>query len=258
MTELVIREVHDTGVGVLRLQNPPMNALSIALLNELRDRAVELREDPAVRAVVILGGDKAFAAGADISNFGGPTEGAAVAAAFRGAFDVIANLPQPVIAGIRKYALGGGCELALTADLRIASEDAVFGQPEILLGIIPGAGGTQRLARLIGVGRAKEMVFTGRQVKAEEALAIGLANRVVPPEDLESSALAFAAELAKGATEALRRAKHCIDAGLDVPLSDGLDQEAAEFIDVFRTEDAAIGLESFRTKGPGKAGFIGR
>lgn len=258
MTELVTCEVHDNGVGVLRLNSPPMNALSIAVLNTLRDQAQSLRDDRSVRAVVVFGGEKAFAAGADISNFGGPQEGAAVARAFREAFDVLGSMPKPVIAGVRRYALGGGCELALTADLRVAAEDAVFGQPEILLGIIPGAGGTQRLARLIGVGRAKEMIFTARQVKADEALAIGLVNRVVPAAELETETLAWAAELAAGASDGLRRAKHCIDEGFDLPLSEGLDVEEGEFVDVFGTEDAAIGLESFRAHGPGKATFVGR
>ncbi|MGB2757439.1 MAG: enoyl-CoA hydratase-related protein [Acidimicrobiia bacterium] len=251
-------DVQADGIGVLRLNNPPMNALSTDLLNALCDRATELTADTNVRAVVILGGERAFAAGADIANFGGAQEGAIVARAFRAAFDAIAALPQPVIAGVRRFALGGGCELALAADLRVAAEDAVFGQPEILLGIIPGAGGTQRLARLVGVGRAKELIYTGRTVKAEEALAIGLVNRVVANDVLETETLAWAAQLAAGATDAIRRAKRCIEGGWDASLSDGLDLEEGEFIDVFTTEDAAIGLESFRTNGPGKATFVGR
>ncbi len=258
MTELVRTEILESGVAILRLHNPPMNALSNELLDELAAAATRVGSDPATKVVVLFGGEKAFAAGADISNFGSVAQGEAVAKAFRGACDAIAGIPRVVIAGVRRYALGGGCEIALTADIRIAADDVRFGQPEILLGVIPGAGGTQRLPRLIGVGRAKELVMTGRQVDAEEALRIGLVNRVVPADSLESATLEFAETLARGAVEAMGRAKHCIDKGLDGSLEDGLDLEGEYFANVFATEDAAIGIESFRTNGPGKANFVGR
>jgi enoyl-CoA hydratase/carnithine racemase len=254
MSDLVLTESHDNGVVVLRLHNPPMNALSRALLAELRDTARTIGADPNLKA----GGEKAFAAGADISEFGGPEEAKGIAQSFRDAFDAITAIPRPVIAAVRGYALGGGCELAIACDLRVAGEHARFGQPEILLGIIPGAGGTQRLARLVGPARAKELVWSGRQVRAEEAHAIGLVDRVVAPGEEEHAALHWASELAKGAVVAMGLAKRVIDAGLGVPLADGLDMERDAFVDVFATEDASIGVQSFLTDGPGKAKFLGR
>ena len=163
-----------------------------------------------------------------------------------------------MIAAINGFALGGGLELAMSCDLRIASEKARVGQPEILLGIIPGAGGTQRLTRLVGPAKAKELVWSGRQVRADEALAIGLVDRVVPAEELEDAALAWAAELAKGAVVAMGLAKQAIDEGLDGSLAAGLDAEATAFVEVFGTEDARTGVASFLEHGPGKATFQGR
>ena len=163
-----------------------------------------------------------------------------------------------MIAAVRGFALGGGMELALACDLRIAADTARFGQPEILLGIIPGAGGTQRLPRLIGPARAKELIFSGRQVKAPEALAIGLVDRVVPADELESAALEWATELGSGAVAAMGLAKRAIDEGLDGSLDRGLDLEAEAFVDVFGTDDAQTGVASFLEHGPGKARFVGR
>src|SRR6188474_1972334 len=183
MGELVLVERRDDGVAVITLNNPKVNALSGALLRELRAAAGELTADPP-GAVVITGGERIFAAGADISEFGGQDEAGPITAAFHGTLDAIAALPRFVIASVSGYALGGGCELALACDYRIAGPRAVFGQPEILLGIIPGGGGTQRLARLVGPSRAKELCITGRQVKADEALRIGLADEVVPNDEL--------------------------------------------------------------------------
>ncbi|MGZ4797854.1 MAG: enoyl-CoA hydratase/isomerase family protein, partial [Acidimicrobiia bacterium] len=178
--------------------------------------------------------------------------------AFRRAFDGIAAIPRPVIAGIRGFALGGGMELALACDLRVAADTARLGQPEILLGIIPGAGGTQRLPRLVGPARAKELIWSGRQVKAAEALAIGLVDRVVPADEVEATALAWATELAGGAVAAMGLAKRAIDEGLDGSLARGLDLEAHAFVEVFGTEDARTGVASFLEHGPGKATFAGR
>ncbi len=171
MGELVLLERRDDGVAVVTLNNPKVNALSQAVLAELRAVADELAADPP-GAVVITGGERIFAAGADISEFGGPSEGRAIGEGFHHALDAVAAIPRFVIAAVSGYALGGGCELALACDYRIVSERAVFGQPEILLGIIPGGGGTQRLPRAVGASRAKELMITGRQVKADEALAI--------------------------------------------------------------------------------------
>ena len=256
--DLVLTETHDDGIVVLRLNNGTMNPLSRAVLERLRDVALGVGADPAVKAVVVAGGDKAFAAGADISEFGDEEAARVIARAFREAFDAVAAIPRPVIAAIRGYALGGGLELACACDLRVAGETARLGQPEILLGIIPGAGGTQRLARLVGPARAKEMVWSGRQVRAEEALSIGLVDRVVTPGEEEHAALHWAAELAKGAVVAMGLAKAAIDGGLGRPLADGLDLERDAFVQVFGTDDARTGIASFLAEGPGKAKFSGR
>jgi enoyl-CoA hydratase len=258
MADLVLTDSNDDGVVTLRLNNPPMNALSRAVLGALRDAAGAVASDASVKAVVVAGGEKAFAAGADISEFGGQDEARAIAQSFREAFDAVASIPRPVIAAVGGYALGGGCELACACDFRVVGETARLGQPEILLGIIPGAGGTQRLARLIGPSRAKDLIFSGRQVRADEALAMGLADRVVAPAEVEHAALHWASELGKGAVAAMGRAKRVIDGGLGVPLDQGLDMERDAFVDVFSTEDSRTGVQSFILNGPGKAKFSGR
>jgi enoyl-CoA hydratase/carnithine racemase len=255
---LLLVETGGDGVATLRLNRPPMNALSQALLGEIADAADALAGDDAVKAVVVLGGEKAFAAGADITEFGDGEAARRIGKAFRAAYDGIAAIPRPVIAAVNGFALGGGLELALSCDLRIAGDRARLGQPEILLGIIPGAGGTQRLPRLVGPARAKEMIWSGRQVGAEEALAIGLVDRVVPAAELEAQALAWAAELASGAVVAMGLAKQAIDDGLSGSLARGNDVEAALFVEVFATDDAKVGVASFLEHGPGKANFSGR
>jgi enoyl-CoA hydratase/carnithine racemase len=255
---LVLVERHDDGVALVRLNRPPLNPLSFALLGSLADHAVALEADPTVKAVVVAGSEKALAAGADITEFGGPDDARRIGAQFRAAFDALAKIPRPVIAAVRGFALGGGLELALACDLRVAADSARLGQPEILLGIIPGAGGTQRLPRLVGPARAKELVWSGRQVRADEALAIGLVDRVVPAEAVEATALEWAASFASGAVVAMGLAKRAIDRGLDRALATGLDHEAQAFVDVFATEDAEVGVRSFLEHGPGKATFSGR
>jgi enoyl-CoA hydratase/carnithine racemase len=258
MPENVRTERRADGVAVLRIDRPPLNALSRAVLDELESAARELGGDPEVKAVVVLGGAKAFAAGADISEFGGQTEARDVGKHFRAAFDALGAIPRPVIAAINGVALGGGLELALACDLRIAADSARVGQPEILLGIIPGAGATQRLPRLVGPARAKELIWSGRQVKVDEALAMGLVDRVVPADELEDAALAWAGSFASGAVAAIGLAKRVIDAGLDHPLEYGLQLESEAFVEVFGTEDATTGVRSFLEHGPGKAKFVGR
>ena len=255
---LVLLERRDDGVAVLRLNRPPLNPLSRALLAQLTTLATGLAGDPSVKAVVLVGSDRALAAGADIDEFGGDEEARVVAAGFRAAGDALGAIPRPVIAAIAGYALGGGLEIALACDLRIIADNARLGQPEILLGIIPGGGGTQRLARLVGPARAKELTWSGRQVRAEEALAIGLADRVVAADELEAAALDWAAAFASGAVVAMGLAKRAIDDGLDQPLGAGLDLEADCFADAFATEDATTGIASFKEHGPGKATFRGR
>jgi len=209
------------------------------------------------RAVVITGGDRLFAAGADISEFSGPSEAKTIGAAFHAALNAVAALPCFTIAAVSGFALGGGCELSMACDYRIASTKAVFGQPEILLGIIPGGGGTQRLPRLVGASRAKEIMVTGRQVKAEEALAIGLANEVVEPDALMTRALELAGTIASGATVATRLIKQAVDQGMETDLASGLALELELFEEVFHSTDSQIGVASFLEHGPGKATFTG-
>jgi enoyl-CoA hydratase len=256
-TPLVHVDRRDDGVALVTLDNPKVNALSRELLRQLEAAAGGLAADPP-GAVVVTGGDRIFAAGADIAEFGGPEEARAVGGGFMRALDAVAAIPRCVIAAISGFALGGGCELALACDLRIASERAKLGQPEILLGIIPGGGGTQRLARLVGPAKAKDIVLTGRQVAADEALRIGLVDEVVPSDELHPRALALAAELARGAVVAQEFAKRAIDRGLEGPLDTGLALEQDLFAEVFGTEDARIGVASFLEHGPGKATFVGR
>jgi enoyl-CoA hydratase/carnithine racemase len=256
--ESVRVEKRADGVAALRIDRPPMNALSRALLDEIESAARHLDGDDEVKAVVVLGGAKAFAAGADISELGSQAEAREMGKRFRAAFDRIAEIPRPVIAAINGVALGGGLELALACDLRIAADNARVGQPEILLGIIPGAGATQRLPRLVGPAQAKELIWSGRQVKADEALAMGIVDRVVPAGALEEAALEWAASFASGAVVAMGVAKVVIDAGLDGSVANGLDLEAEAFVEVFGTEDAATGVRSFLEHGPGKAKFAGR
>jgi len=249
------------GVALLRLDRPKMNALSTALLSQLADEVEALAADPP-RAVVVWGGPRIFAAGADVTEFTVPDTGrpaparaAEVGRAFRRALDGLAGLPVPSIAAVNGYALGGGCELALACDLRVAGDDARFGQPEILLGIIPGGGGTQRLPRLVGPSRAKDLILTGRQVRADEALSMGLVDRVVPAEGVEGAARELAGALASGPSAANALAKRAIDEGLKGALAAGLDLEQELFAESFGTPDAAVGVPSFLENGPGRARF---
>jgi enoyl-CoA hydratase len=257
MTDVFVTlERRPDNVALIRLDRPKANALSGAVLGQLQAVATELQDDPP-GAVVLWGGRRIFAAGADIVEL--PESGAdAVGANFAGALGALAALPRITIAAVNGYALGGGLELALACDLRVCGENARFGLPEVLLGVIPGGGGTQRLPRLIGASRAKELIFTGRQIRAEEALAIGLVNRVVAPDFVLESALAWAAELAGGPLVAHGLAKAAVDRGLDGTLADGLAIEREAFAAAARTEDAARGIASFAEHGPGKATFVGR
>lgn len=257
MSELVLVERRDDGVAVVTLNNPKVNALSQALLRDLAAAASALTDDPP-GAVVVTGGERIFAAGADISEFGGPVEARAITEGFHDALDAVAAIPRFVIAAVSGYALGGGCELALACDYRIASERAVFGQPEVLLGIIPGGGGTQRLPRLVGPSRAKELMVSGRQVKADEALRIGLADEVVAADELLPRALTLAAQLAAGAVQAQALIKRALDEGLQTDLGAGLRLERGLFELVFHTDDSRVGVQAFLEHGPGHAEFSGR
>ena len=248
------------GVGTIRLDRPKMNALNEQVQEEIRAAAHEAAARDDVKAVVVYGGDRVFAAGADVKEMNDMsyTDMIKRSEGLQSAFTAVAKIPKPVVAAITGYALGGGCELALCADVRFAAEDAVLGQPEILLGIIPGAGGTQRLTRLVGPSRAKDLIFTGRFVKAEEALAIGLVDRVVAPDAVYQEAVEWAMQFAGAATYALRAAKESIDRGLEVDLESGLGIERQQFAALFATEDRTIGMQSFVDSGPGKAQFVGR
>ncbi len=259
MSEFVRLEVAE-GVGTIRLDRPKMNALNTQVQEEIRAAAHEASDRDDVKAVVVYGGEKVFAAGADIKEMAemSYTDMVRRSGKLQSAFTAVAKIPKPVVAAVTGYALGGGCELALCADVRFAADNAVLGQPEILLGVIPGAGGTQRLTRLVGPSKAKDIVFSGRFVPAEEALAIGLVDRVLPADHVYDEAVAWARQFAGAATYALRAAKECIDRGLEVDLDTGLELERQQFAALFATEDRTIGMESFVENGPGKAEFVGR
>ncbi|MCW2858393.1 MAG: enoyl-CoA hydratase [Actinoallomurus sp.] len=259
MGEFVQLEVQDA-VATIRLDRPKMNAINAGLRTELAEAAREADADPAVRAVILYGGERVFAAGADIKEMAEMSyaDMAEHCRALQGALNTVAAIGAPVVAAITGYALGGGLELALCADFRVAGESAKVGQPEIQLGVIPGAGGTQRLPRLIGPSRAKDLIFTGRHVNADEALAIGLVDKVVPDDTVYDAAREMAARYAKGPAVALRAAKEAVDAGLEVDLATGLEIERLHFAGLFATEDQKIGMRSFVEEGPGRAKFTGR
>jgi enoyl-CoA hydratase len=249
----------DGGIATLRLQRPPMNALNVEIQEALRAAAEEVSERRDVAAVVIYGGEKVFAAGADIKEMEhmSYTDMVARSRRLQSAFTAIARIPKPTVAAVTGYALGGGCELAMTCDFRVAGKNAKLGQPEILLGVIPGAGGTQRLTRLVGPAKAKDLVFSGRFVSADEALAIGLVDEVVEPEDVYAAARARVERYVGGPAFALRAAKEAIDRGLEVDLDTGLEIESMQFASLFATKDREIGMRSFVENGPGKAVFEG-
>jgi len=258
--ELVKVEIQD-GVATMSLNRPPLNPLNSELFLQIGKCADELSMDDEVRAIVLTGGDKHFAAGADIKEMveAGPVEITKFINVGQASFTKVANIPKPVIAAINGFALGGGCELAITADWRFAHEDAKIGQPEILLGIIPGAGGTQRLPRLIGPARAKEMIYGGRFFGAQECLEFGLVQKVVSgDESVIALAQKVAAKYAKGPAVALAMAKKSVDKGMECSIEEGLLIEAQSFCICFGSEDQKIGMRTFLAEGPGKAQFKGK
>ena len=259
MSDFVRLEV-DGGIGTIRLERPPMNALNVEIQDALQVAASEAAARRDVSAVIIYGGEKVFAAGADIKEIQtmSYTDMVDRSAALQAAFTAVARIPKPTVAAVTGYALGGGCELALTCDFRVAGDNAQFGQPEVLLGVIPGGGGTQRLSRLIGPSRAKDIIFTGRFVSAQEALQIGLVDEVVAPEDVYAAARRRVKRYVGGPAYALRAAKEAIDHGLEVDLETGLEIERMLFAGLFATRDREIGMASFVEHGPGKAQFEGR
>jgi enoyl-CoA hydratase/carnithine racemase len=248
--ELVRLEKAD-GIGTIRLDRPPMNALNVQLQDEIQQAAAEATDDASIRAVIVYGGEKVFAAGADIKQMLDMTytDMSSRAAALTRALGSVARIPKPVVAAIAGYALGGGCEIALACDWRIAAADAKLGQPEISLGIIPGAGGTQRLPRLVGSARAKDLIMSGRLVGAEEALAMGLIDRIVPAgESVYEAAVAMVQPYVTGPAQALRAAKLAIDGGLEMDLDRGLDWESQLFTGLFATDDRREGMAAFVEK----------
>lgn len=260
MGEFVNLEVDDQGVGTIRLDRPKVNALNDQVALEIGEAVDAAEMDDEVRSVIVYGGERVFAAGADIKEM---NERDAVTmfkyiGRFQDVFTRLERLPKITIAAINGYALGGGCELAMACDLRICADNSQLGQPEILLGVIPGAGGTQRLTRLVGVGRAKEIIYMGRFVKADEALSIGLVNEVVPAADVYTRAKEMAAQFAAGPGVALQAAKAVIHSGIGVEITTGLLLERQAFAALFASEDQKIGMKSFVEQGPGKASFTGR
>ncbi|HEY1574464.1 MAG TPA: enoyl-CoA hydratase-related protein [Pseudonocardiaceae bacterium] len=259
MGEFVNLEV-DGAIGTIRLNRPPVNALNKQMQDEILVAATEAAQRADVRTVIVYGGQKAFAGGADIKEMADMSYADMAARAHRlsGSFTAVAEIPKPTVAAVTGYALGGGLELAMCCDRRIVGDNVKLGQPEILLGIIPGAGGTQRLARLVGPAKAKDMVYTGRYVGADEALAMGLADEITAPDDVYSAAQTWAGQFASGPGVALAAAKAAIDGGLDGDLANGLKLESHLFAALFATDDKRDGMRSFIESGPGKATFTGK
>ncbi|QRN79020.1 MAG: enoyl-CoA hydratase/isomerase family protein [Nocardiopsis sp. BM-2018] len=249
------------GVAVIRIDRPKaLNALNGQVTQEIAEAAAAVSADPAVRAVVLYGGERAFVAGADIKEMADLTHARMLeySRSLQNALTAVARIPKPVVAAISGYALGGGCELALCADFRVAGTKAKLGQPEIQLGVIPGAGGTQRLPRLVGPAKAKDLVFSGRHVRSDEARQIGLVDEVVADEEVYSAAVALVAKYVDGPAVALAAAKEAIDRGMETDLDTGLEIERLHFSGLFSTEDQKAGMRSFVEQGPGKATFNGR
>ncbi len=236
-------------VGIVTLNRPQaMNAFNITMLSELFDAMEAFDKDETIGALIVTGNEKAFAAGADIKEMADATPFQMITEARVDVWDRIRGIKKPVIAAVSGWALGGGCEFVLSCDMVIASESAKFGQPEITIGIIPGAGGTQRLARLVGKNLTMEMVINNRTLNANEALQFGLANRVVPVEGYLDAAVAFAEEIASRAPMAVRMAKDSVNAAFETTLTEGLKAEKRNFYPLFSTEDQKEGMQAFIEK----------
>jgi enoyl-CoA hydratase/carnithine racemase len=248
--ERSVRLEVDDGIGVVRIDRPPANAIDLAVGTGLCDAIDEAVRRDDVGALVVWGGPKIFAAGADIKAMAewGPDEVKPSVDALGDACDRLEGAPKVSVAAVNGYALGGGMELALAADLRLVADDARLGQPEILIGVIPGAGGTQRLTRLIGPGRATELVVTGRQIDAAEAASLGIANRVVAPERVLDEAIALARGFAKGPRTALSAAKAAIRSAIESAGPAGIAEERARFLALFGTPDQREGMRAFLEK----------
>jgi enoyl-CoA hydratase/carnithine racemase len=257
MGDLVRLDVED-GVGTILLNRPPMNAINQQLTVDLAEAAMEATTRDDVRAVVMYGGDKVFAAGADVKMMApmSPADVKTMIVTLQEVFNLVEEIPKVTIAAITGYCLGGGCELAMTADFRFAGDSAKLGQPEISLGVIPGAGGTQRLPRLVGPSKAKDLIYSGRFASAEEALAIGLVDRVVPDDQVYTAAVEAARAYANGPLQALRAAKVAVNWGSRGDFRSGLVIEREVFADLFSTHDQKEGMQAFAEKR--KADFTGK
>ncbi|GAB76652.1 short chain enoyl-CoA hydratase [Austwickia chelonae] len=259
MSEYVRLEVAD-GIGTIRVDKPRMNPLDASVQDAIAAYAVEADARDDIRAVIVYGGEQVFAAGADVKEMSRMSYPDMVCRAKHvgGFTTAVARIGKPTVAAIEGYALGAGCELALACDFRVAAQNAVLGQPEVLLGLMPGAGGTQRLPRLIGPAKAKDMIFTGRQVDAQEALQMGLVDEISAPGQAWVAARERMRRFVGGPAMAVRHAKEAVDRGLETDVETGTAIEAMLFAGVFATEDARAGMASFVEKGPGKAVFEGR
>jgi enoyl-CoA hydratase len=256
-SELILIEKPSEGVGLIRLNRPKvLNALNSSVMSQIAAALITFSSDASVRVVVITGNERAFAAGADISEMSGKTEANVLQDAGSKNWQTIANFSKPLIAAVSGFVLGGGLELAMTCDMMIASETARFGQPEINLGIIPGAGGTQRLTRVVGKSLAMEMILNARMLNADEALRLGLVSKVVPVETYLDHALELAKQIAARAPIAVQMAKKSVNAAFELGLSKGLELERQSFAMLFGTLDQKEGMNAFlerrRAKWQGK------
>jgi len=257
---VTLQETRVDGVAMIRLDRPKVNALNQQVGEEMAEVASAVAERDDIGAVVLWGGPKFFAAGADIGEFpinDGVRDPGPMVDPLNDAIFKLENLPQITVSAVNGFALGGGCELSMSTDFRVCGEGAKFGQPEILLGIIPGAGGTQRLTRLVGVTKAKELCYSGRMVSSAEALEIGLVSSVHPDDEVLDAAIDLVAPYANGPASLANTKKSIMD-GLHVSIEDGIAVERREFMAAFQTDDSVIGIKSFLENGPGKASFTGQ
>lgn len=242
----------DGPIGTLTLNRPKINSLNTEMITEFRAKIKEISDLPGLQVVILTGEGIAFCGGADIEEMKGHDETSITGFAGNGQSlcEELEEMPQVTIAAINGFALGGGMEVALACDLRIASEKAKLGLPEVTLGLIPGFGGTQRMARLIGTGRAKELIFTGGMIKPDRALELGILNGVCAPEELMDQARELAGQITKNGPRAVRMAKETINTGVDLPLKDGLARESRYFVGLFKSPEPYEGLAAFLEKRP--------